>query len=226
MELNRLARTVYTYILPSAPRQCLEQALKGPFQRIYKKKKFIFIHIPKTAGKSVCHLIGVSGARHLTLSQYETYLGRETLEQFYKFTVVRHPLDRLQSAWHYMHSGGNQSKEDHEFRDRWIMPLETFDRFVLDALESEEVAKLGKFRPQVDFLKWQDGTISSSVTLCYFESLTADLSRLPKEILVSEKLPHKNPSKRSDNKISDAAKQRIKSFYREDFSTFEYDDSF
>lgn len=222
MELNRVVRAAYTHLLPRATRHYIEEALKGPYPRVYRNKNFIFIHIPKTAGKSVCQLIGVSGARHLTLSQYETHLNRATLERFFIFTIVRHPLDRLESAWNYMHSGGNHSKEDLDFRKRWIQPCKTFDNFIIQALEAKEVASLGKFRPQVDFLKWQDGTLASNITICHFESLELDLSKLPKHILVSDTLPHVNASKRSVNNISDTARELVAHFYREDFEVLGY----
>jgi hypothetical protein len=222
MELNRLLRAAYTYIIPLTPRNYIEEALKGPFPRVYRKKNFIFIHIPKTAGKSICQLIGVSGARHLTLNEYERHLDRATLEHFFIFTVVRHPIDRLESAWNYMNTGGNHSKEDLDFRKRWIQPFRTLDRFILQALKAEEVASLGKFRPQVDFLKWQDGQLASNITICHFENLEHDLSQLPKRILVSGSLPHVNASKRFIEKISDPARQRVARFYREDFEVLGY----
>lgn len=226
MELNRLIRRAYTFALPGKLRAHIERMVKGPFPRIYARKHFIFIHIPKTAGKSINKAVGVSGARHLKLCDYEKLLGREALDNFFIFTVVRHPLDRLESAWSYMLSGGNHSSEDLAFCNKWVKPLRTLDQFIIHALGKNEVALLGKFRPQSDFLKWQDGTFNQSLTICRFENLEKDLTSLPTHVLNATQLPHINASRRMEQHLSPEARRIVKEFYQEDFDRFQYDNSF
>jgi len=225
MALKKHLRRLYTSTLPKPLRRSIEAVIKGKYPRVFQKKGFVFIHIPKTAGKSVCQLIGVSGARHLKLSDYERLLGRATLDKYLLFTVIRHPADRLISAWSYMKSGGNHSREDLAFRDRWILPYGDLDMFIQHALHQPEVAHFNRFSPQVDFLKWQDGSFSEQVIRCRFENLEADLAQLPNFIFETSELPHINASKRPTVNFSELGREVISTFYKEDFTLLGYKDS-
>lgn len=80
-------------------------------------KNYIFIHIPKTAGTSIegylgkhkinkNHGYGVFNGKvfqHFTYNEIKNYLisngKKEFFNQSIKFTVVRHPIDRLISEY-------------------------------------------------------------------------------------------------------------------------------
>ena len=77
---------------------------------ILHKEKILFIHIPRTGGSSVEKYFSFSGdsnlkkidtAQHVTLKEYcDSY---ENLDEYYKFSIVRNPWDRLVSwyIWSY-----------------------------------------------------------------------------------------------------------------------------
>lgn len=79
---------------------------------ISHKHKFIFIHIPKTAGtticsswdgsllKQICKQHGVLGGTHKTALQLKNMYPKEWGE-YYKFTVVRNPYDRFVSKFFF-----------------------------------------------------------------------------------------------------------------------------
>jgi chondroitin 4-sulfotransferase 11 len=83
-------------------------------------RRFLFVHINKTAGTSIEHALNAYGrkkinditsnvkfkhSQHFILNEYKEYLGVE-YNKYYKFTVVRNPWDRVVS---YYHSGAIQS---------------------------------------------------------------------------------------------------------------------
>ena len=95
---------------------------------ISEKYKFLFIHIPKTAGNSIqCNIskysedeiirgapfqdgierFGVMGRRglgkHSTLADYYSALGRDYFNGFYKFSSIRNPWDRAISFYFSPH---------------------------------------------------------------------------------------------------------------------------
>ncbi len=67
---------------------------------ICHQHKIIFIHIPKCAGRSICHAFNQHFDHH-TASFYETQ-HTEHWNQYTKFTTVRNPYQRLVSMYHYI----------------------------------------------------------------------------------------------------------------------------
>ena len=216
-------RKAYTKALPEAWRCKLESWISGPYPRIYDQKRFVFIHIPKTAGKSVCKMIGVRGARHLRYVDYERHLQLK-IDDYYLFTVVRDPMDRLRSAYSYMKSGGNQSAKDLQFHRDWIAPFTNLQEFVREALQAPPVAESGKFRPQTDFLIDQHQQYVERIVKLRFENLAAEVKHLPQQLLNHSQLPHLNASDkhRETLTVDPETQSRIYDFYREDYRYLRY----
>ena len=61
--------------------------------------KYFFLHIPKTGGKMWEYLFGGVG-----LTSGHGFV--ESKPEGYSFTIIRNPLDRLVSCFHYLKSGG------------------------------------------------------------------------------------------------------------------------
>ena len=64
-------------------------------------RKFIFIHIPKTAGTSAGRALGFSRTDHARYDQYVDYVGKKCIEDYYVCCVVRNPLARFFSLYNY-----------------------------------------------------------------------------------------------------------------------------
>jgi len=83
---------------------------------ISEKKKFAFVHIPKTAGSSVAKSLGRSSNdcqfggmgrpldTHATARQIKAHLG-DNYEQYFTFAFVRNPWDRLYSWYSFLCQG-------------------------------------------------------------------------------------------------------------------------
>lgn len=215
-------RRFYTSLLPQKLRHYGETAIRGRYPRIFDREKFIFIHIPKTAGKSLTKVIGSGGACHLSWRHYQAIL-EEKIENYYVFTVVRAPLDRLISSYTYMKSGGNQSIEDLEIKRDWIDPFKNFDEFVKESLSTSSVISSRKFRPQTTFLENKEGHIEKQINIFYFESLLQAYQEISEQLKLKKPLPHVNSSNRGNEaSISLESAKIINQLYSKDFENFGY----
>jgi hypothetical protein len=115
--------------------------LEDPAQMISFQKRFLFVHIPKTAGNSIQSVLrdysedelvalqseqdGVErfGLRnpkykikkHSTLAEYHEALGNERFRSLYKFTCVRNPWDRMVS-YYFTPTQGAETWDRKKFR--------------------------------------------------------------------------------------------------------------
>lgn len=222
-ELPRSVRFVYTVLLPGKFRSALENVVRGRYPRIYDRKKFIFIHIPKTAGKALARVLGSGGACHLGYREYRELLG-EKINEYFIFTVVREPLDRLKSAYAYLRAGGNGSHEDRRFRRQWIVPCSDFQDFVLNALAVAPVSQHYAFRPQSDYIIDEQGRLATDVHVMRFESLQEDFRPVAERLGVSGDLKRVNLSERNgiDFSLSSAALDVVRKFYAADYRNLDY----
>lgn len=124
-------------------------------------RKIIFIHIPKTAGTSIEAAFGIdmelAGAeKHAGPSHMIEIYGRDTWDEYRKFTVVRNPYDRALSSFAY-HAGRKHIPVTSSSFVRWL----------------EEQRDRKKLRSQVDYLEgW-----APEITILRFETLEEDIER-------------------------------------------------
>ena len=221
MELPRSIRFIYTRCLPQKFRQQLERKVFGPYPHVFDRKKFIFVHIPKTAGKSIDSMTGVKGACHLTYREYEKILGGR-INQYHVFTVVREPVGRLISAYNYALAGGNGSREDSIFSHTWIKGKGDINDFIIRMLRQPEVASSYLFIPQVEFLVNQDLVIPDTIQILKFENLQSDIKKLPQHFIVGN-LTHRNKGRIVSNvQLSRESMEVLRDVYNEDFTAFQY----
>lgn len=138
--------------------------------------EFIFVHIPKTAGRSICTALDVNFKRdHKTISDYCKELGEDGVRNRFKFTCVRNPWDRSVSWWAFF---GNMGFERIPF-DQWLKKIGNrphripSQKFPLD---------------QMSFCRSPSHDILMDSFL-RFESLETDWPPISNRIGVSETLP-------------------------------------
>jgi hypothetical protein len=70
-------------------------------------KNFLFIHIPKTGGSSINHLLypyrdfELSTIHHVPVETFRNWTPTEVFDSLYKFCFVRNPWDLQVSVWRY-----------------------------------------------------------------------------------------------------------------------------
>ncbi|MBP1839118.1 sulfotransferase family 2 domain-containing protein [Formosa algae] len=127
---------------------------------VFDYYKCIFIHLPKSAGIAVnLALFGNYGGGHRSLRFYEKKYPKRTIDEYYKCTIVRNPWDRLFSAYNFLKKGGF-SVADKEWAEKHLIDFVSFEDFVLNWVNKENIYKGVHFIPQYDFLINSEGKVN------------------------------------------------------------------
>ncbi|MEW4531277.1 sulfotransferase family 2 domain-containing protein [Maioricimonas sp. JC845] len=203
---------------------------------ISHRYRFIFVHIPKTAGTSCALALRQSlpwwerrqrltrrGSKHKSLLDglrlLEQPVGlfgrnRAEIDRYFSFAVVRNPWDRMVSLYHYLKRTGKYGT---------ICP-DSFEGF-LDAIDAQAAwtQQLRSLRTQRSYLVDADGRMICSRTV-RFENLSQDFETVTQRLGLSASLPHVN---RSDHDAyvgyyTSRTRECVARWYREDIDEFGY----
>lgn len=188
--------------------------------KLYRKQKAIFVHIPKAAGRSVSGVIfGDAKPGHYYITDYYNE-SREEFDGFFKFTFVREPLDRLNSSYHYLISGGG-NEVDKIFGERLKRETKNFEDFVINWLDESKIYSWIHFVPQYKYI-----TMRGSVAVDYigkFENIESDFSYICEKLNINKDLEHRNKGKiDKNNNYSNEVKVKIKKLYNKDYDLLGY----
>lgn len=182
-----------------------------------RERGVLFIHVPKNAGTSICHELYGLQVKHSTLAYYEA-LAPDLLD-LPSFAIMRDPVDRFLSAFHYARAGGT--------RDRLVAPAfrGRYMRFsgVDDALEhmarSRSIFEVDHmFRPQHWYLTDREGRIAIDHLVPYGE--LCRINELPISCRL-DAVPRLNAGKRSTVALKVYQESFIRDFYRHDYEVLE-----
>jgi len=105
-------------------------------------KQFIFVHVQKTAGKSIRLALGLKGgADHRTAKTLRNETDANIWNNSFKFSFVRNPWDRVVSAYFYRIQGGNGSDNDQKMAEIYPENFELFCEQIkqFQSLENESM---------------------------------------------------------------------------------------
>jgi hypothetical protein len=238
---------------------------------ISHSRRFIFIHIHKAGGTSVeigldkflswNDLILGSTAlgetmedqyrrrfklqKHSSVSDVETICGREIVSSYYLFSVVRHPLDRLNSLYNFVGSiihqwAATQNISPAEVAayidthpeilkqkpaltwpaSRAFIRTKNFSEFI----RNDQLSLDSGFHTQVSRLKSSvDGAIKGYVFK--LEESAKWIPRIRQALGINFELPHQNKSElalSSRESIAEEDRTFIENYYAEDYAAFDY----
>ena len=193
----------------------------GPYVSANERLQCIFIHIPKCAGISIEESLFGEKIGHKNYIDYKIY-DAERCRRYLKFTVVREPIDRFQSAFRFLKAGGRNAV-DQAWSDRVLSEFETLEELVCEMQSNSKVTaqvlSWQHFRPQYTFLINERGQIEMDHIL-RFGRLATDFKQLADILGVSGELKHSNKtasSGMSTNVLSDEACAFLKQQYEEDY---------
>lgn len=166
---------------------------RGVYSHYADAHRCIFIHIPKAAGTSVALTLFGQPSRHVAWQEYARANPRK-FAQYYKFTFVRNPWDRLVSTWAFLRQGG-LNEQDRSWACEVLSPYPDFGSFVRGWLSPESVLTWVHLLPQHTFFCDDKGTPQVDF-IGRFERLEQDFAVVAARIGCSEDLARINASER------------------------------
>lgn len=194
-------------------------SLKG-----FDENKCIFVHIPKAGGVSLSKsLFNNLGYGHLYIKNYKYIFNYNEFNNYFKFSIVRNPWDRLVSAYFFLKAGGF-----HDIDKKWyinnLSKYQDFDEFVLKWVNKSNIYKWIHFIPQFEFV-----TINSKLNvdkIYHIENMDFAVNDLEKRLNKSISLSHKNKtvSRKKDYRqyYTQKTKNIVEQVYSEDIQLFNY----
>lgn len=152
--LELLSRMAFSWA-PVYLRESMSRSSGYAYSSIEDDYNIIFVHIPKCAGNAIMQsLFGVRGQGHHKIIDYL----KEDKEKFYnyfKFAVIRDPIERFVSAFYYLKRGG-MGTYDREFSDKYLSGFQSVDQLCKAMMEDKSlevrVLKWTHFIPQVEYV--------------------------------------------------------------------------
>lgn len=185
------------------------------------RRGWVFIHIPKTAGTSIKHALDLG--KHFSHAMMVDYLAvdREAVERCCRFTFVRHPLDRLHSAYKHLGRGDNVNAY---FKMLVTDHYPSFEAFVMDWLTEARARSWIHLVPQWEFMVDEQGAPACDF-VGHFESLAEDYRTLCQKLgRRHQLLPHEKKSGSSGDSFLQAytpdMARKARQIYARDFALF------
>jgi len=202
----------------------LKYSRRDDYPGFFDDKKCIFIHVPKAAGSSVCMQFFGAQSGH---RKYVNYWldSPDKADEYFKFTFVRNPYDRLVSAFHFLKAGGMDVR-DKEWSQKNLSKFNTFEDFVLNWVTEENVATKNHFEPQLSFICMPGSKVPKVDYIGRVENFDEGMAYVGSRIGVPiDETVKVNRSRRSDFRTyySDEMISIVRRVYSDDIEVLGYD---
>ena len=188
----------------------------------------IFIHIPKTAGRSICTtLYGNLAGGHATVAEYQFIFSSQDYNNYFKFTFVRNPWDRAFSAYNFLKRGGVD--ENDKLWAPNIACYKTFDAFIKEGFRTPIMQHKLHFISQHKFLSMPHQKISLVDFVGYYENLEEDFEVIKDRLQLDANVKLKHINKTSEEKkldyknfYTEETRKIVQNVYQKDIDLFGY----
>jgi len=193
-----------------------------PNPQIYHHLKTIFVHVPKTAGTSIERRLrqtdkDVVGGHTTALAYRKEY---PEFASYFKFAVVRDPVDRFISAYSYL----RQMPVSAALRNQIVHNCQSMDQFAAKArASSRTLANIIHLLPQHQFVCGRNGEILAD-SVYRFENLENAWREICGRLGIRpEPLAILNPSRRiAKEEVTEEVLSLVRNLYARDFELFAY----
>lgn len=196
---------------------------RGTLLHAFKEKKIIFIHIPKTAGVSLIRSIygNVSLESHRSINFYKKIFSL-TYSDYFTFSFVRNPWDRLYSTYIFLEKGGMNIHDKNAF-NMYLARYKNFEDFVINGLSENLISKIVHLIPQSEFICDKDNSILVDF-LGRFEKLNESILELEREINTKIQIDHYNINKKKSytEVYTEQMILKVQKIYSRDIKVFGY----
>jgi hypothetical protein len=197
-------------------------------------RKIAFIHIPKTAGQSIedlfefeldnHHYFGNNNGHDFSHCTIKNMQSKIDISNFFKFSFVRNPFDRLVSEFFYR----SELKHNWVFK-RLKMKKYSFEDFVNGFYEYKLSFDINKSSDESHFYsQFEFVCIDNKISVDFlgrFENFKNDISILKKKFNINKNIIHKNKTNHYHYSLyyNTTTKSMVENIYEKDLSVFNYD---
>jgi len=186
-----------------------------------KRAGVLFVHIPRTGGTSISKLIYHRNLPHYTAEFWLTTFG-ERVACLPSFSVVRHPVERMVSAYKMARLGGTDIIAYSRYWQARLRGLHSFDAFVDHVFANRRRlhALPHDLRPQASFILDADGRVMVDrlFTLNERQGLPPELGRW----LGQGSIPHLNSTPAHSVDVTAETRQKLEQIYLIDFKIYQF----
>jgi hypothetical protein len=196
-----LAHKVIFIHIPKCAGQSIEETFLNDLNLNWDDHRYLFgcFEKPSSWNKNIPHRLA-----HLTAKEMLEFnlLPEEIFNSFYKFTIVRDPVDRLVSSWNYLNLEAD------------------FNDWVSSTVLLEYKSKNYFFKSQSEYLFDENNKLLVD-DIVPFKSLGSPSHSFYNYLVNITSLSHRNISNKRTIDVSEATKRLIKDLYQKDYEFLE-----
>ncbi len=195
-----------------------EEDFLSAFER---QHRCIFFHLPKTAGITISETI--LGGFHTNHRIYRRCAKADpvSVAKFWKFCILRDPVDRFISAYRFLAAGGI-SPQDRIFQEANAAAFASFERFLQVFQDDPVLHNYVHFRPQAAFVCDDQGRLRMDF-VGRFENLPEAFDLICSQLGITARLRSHNrtPDHAGRPELTPEANAALRTFYAADYAILE-----